>query len=57
MLSLVARELLSSRHLTPATCAHAMASLGEQALVEAVGIIGYYALTAYTLNAFDMRLN
>ena len=57
MLSLVAQELLTSRHLTQSTYAQAINTLGEQALVETVGIIGYYALTAYTLNAFDMRLN
>ena len=57
VLAEVARELLASRHLAPATHARAVACLGEAALVEAVGIIGYYALTAYTLNAFDMRLD
>lgn len=31
------------------------AQLGQRALVELVGVVGYYALTAYTLNAFDMR--
>ncbi len=29
--------------------------LGQQGLVELVGVVGYYAFTAYTLNAFDMR--
>lgn len=54
-LSAVARELLMTRRLQAATYAQAVACLGEAALVEAVGILGYYALTAYTLNAFDMR--
>jgi hypothetical protein len=30
--------------------------LGHQTLVEAVGVIGYYALVAHTLNAFEMGI-
>jgi len=32
-----------------------LATFGTQGMVELVGILGYYALTAYTLNAFEMR--
>lgn len=34
--------------------AEGVAMFGETGMVELVGIVGYYALTAYTLNAFDM---
>lgn len=52
----VARELLDTRKLSDALYAHAVKTFGEPALVEIVAIIGYYALVAYTLNAFDMRV-
>lgn len=55
ILSTVAQELLTFRRLQQTTYERAITCLGDVALVEAVGILGYYALTAYTLNAFDMR--
>jgi 4-carboxymuconolactone decarboxylase len=51
----VAGELLSSKKIADALYARGVAQLGETTLVELVGIVGYYALVAYTLNAFDMR--
>lgn len=57
MLSEVALDLLSTRHLAKSTYERAAVCLGQPALVEAVAILGYYALTAYTLNAFEMRVH
>jgi 4-carboxymuconolactone decarboxylase len=56
LLEEVGRELLSRKKLPDALYARAVEALGEQTLVEVVGIVGYYALVAYTLNAFDMKL-
>lgn len=56
LLAEVARELLAHKKIPQALFERAAATLGEPTLVEVVGIIGYYALVAYTLNAFDMQL-
>lgn len=56
LLEEVARELLEAKKLPDALYARAAAELGETTLVELVGVVGYYALVAYTLNAFDMRV-
>jgi 4-carboxymuconolactone decarboxylase len=50
-----ARHLVVSKKLPQAVYERAVGLLGEVALVEAVGVIGYYALVAYTLNAFAMQ--
>lgn len=55
-LSRLARQLLETNRLSPDLYAQAVAQLGEATLVEVVAVIGYYALVAYTLNAFEMRL-
>ena len=57
LLAALARELLETRRLSPTSHEQGVAELGEKALVEVVAVIGYYALVAYTLNAFDMRLS
>ncbi|WP_336367478.1 carboxymuconolactone decarboxylase family protein [Marinobacter sp. C2H3] len=49
-----ATELLRSNRISGERFAEAEALLGRPALVEAVGVIGYYSLVAYTLNAFEM---
>lgn len=54
LLAEVARELVRHKKLSDALYARATSALGEKTLVEVVGVIGYYALVAYTLNAFDM---
>lgn len=54
LLSELASELLVSKKLQPALYVRAQSLLGEKTLVEVVGLIGYYALVAYTLNAFEM---
>lgn len=55
LLGKIARELLVSKKLGDKLYRQAVESLGEKTLVEVVGVIGYYALVAYTLNAFDMK--
>jgi 4-carboxymuconolactone decarboxylase len=52
-----ARELLVRKRLGDSLYGRAVGMLGEKTLVEVVGIIGYYAFVAYTLNAFDMRVD
>ena len=56
LLADLARELLSTNRLSPASYAQASQVLGERLLVEVVGVLGYYALVALTLNAFEMQL-
>ncbi|GAB3677140.1 carboxymuconolactone decarboxylase family protein [Salinisphaera aquimarina] len=50
----MAAQLLAHNRLDDAVRDQARQTLGETAFVEAVGIMGYYALVAYTLNAFEM---
>lgn len=50
-----AGALLADKALPDALYDRALAAFGAKALVEVVGIIGYYAFVAYTLNAFGMR--
>ena len=44
-------ELHRDRRLTPATHKRAIAALGEQGTMDAIGICGYYALLAMVLNS------
>ena len=48
----VARELHRRRSVSDQTYASAEAALGREALVDLVGILGYYTLVSMTLNAF-----
>lgn len=48
-------ELYESRRVSDDTYARAVAHFGEPAVVELVGIYGYYALVAMTLNVFAVR--
>jgi 4-carboxymuconolactone decarboxylase len=48
----LARELHATRTVSEATYAAAEAALGQRALVDLVGLLGYYALVSMTLNAF-----
>jgi len=45
-------ELNHDRTLSDATYRRAMATFGEQVLVELVGAVGFYSMVAMTLNAF-----
>jgi 4-carboxymuconolactone decarboxylase len=46
------QELYRTRRVSSKTYARVSALLGEAAVVELVGILGYYALVAMTLNVF-----
>jgi 4-carboxymuconolactone decarboxylase len=50
----VATELVAGAGLTDATFTRAEAALGRPALVELVGLVGYYTMVAMTLNAFEV---
>jgi 4-carboxymuconolactone decarboxylase len=52
----LAMELYETRRVSTACYQAAVAELGETAVVELVGILGYYALVAMTLNVFAVEL-
>jgi len=49
-----ARELLGTRRVSEETYRRALAHLGQQGVVELVGILGYYALISMTICAFEV---
>jgi 4-carboxymuconolactone decarboxylase len=51
-----AHELLTTKRVGAATYASAKAILGQRALVDLVGIIGYYGLISLTINAFEVAV-
>ena len=51
-----AKTLHETRTIPAALHGQALAALGEQGLVELVGLLGYYTLVAMTLNGFDIGL-
>lgn len=53
-LAAFAAALLKSNRVDDGAFQAAVDQLGVAALVEAVGIVGYYGLVAHTLNAFEM---
>jgi 4-carboxymuconolactone decarboxylase len=53
----LAVELLRKNQLTETLYTEGIRHFGERGIVELVGIVGYYALVAMTLNAFDMRMD
>lgn len=48
------RELLANRRVSDATYASAERILGPRALVDLVGVLGYYGLISMTINAFEV---
>jgi len=52
----ICSEIFRSRRLSDDSFNQAIATLGEQGLVEVIGIIGYYTLIANTLNVFQVGL-
>jgi 4-carboxymuconolactone decarboxylase len=50
----LAGELLSRNRIEARTFDRALGLLGKKAMVETIGVIGYYTLVAMTLNAFEM---
>ncbi|HZU17549.1 MAG TPA: carboxymuconolactone decarboxylase family protein [Candidatus Dormibacteraeota bacterium] len=51
-----ARELTETRTISEATYRRTAAVLDDRALVELVGILGYYTLISMTINAFQVPL-
>ncbi len=51
----VSREMHENRRLSDGTYKAASAALGEQGLVDLIGILGYYTLISMTLNAFQVE--
>jgi 4-carboxymuconolactone decarboxylase len=50
------RELLGPTHrVSDATFEAAHAHLGDQGIVDLTGLLGYYAIVGYTLNAFEVE--
>ncbi|WP_136248974.1 carboxymuconolactone decarboxylase family protein [Halomonas borealis] len=49
------QSLYTTRRVSDALYAEAVAAFGEPAVVELVGVFGYYALVAMTLNVFAVR--
>lgn len=49
------RSLYTTRRVDEALYAEAVEAFGEPAVVELVGVFGYYALVAMTLNVFEVR--
>ncbi|MFG6178313.1 carboxymuconolactone decarboxylase family protein [Halomonas sp. THAF12] len=48
-------SLYTTRRVDEGLYAEAVAAFGEPAVVELVGVFGYYALVAMTLNVFEVR--
>jgi 4-carboxymuconolactone decarboxylase len=51
-----AREMWKNRRVSDATYQAAKAALGERAVVELVGVLGYYTLISMTIVTFDVPL-
>ena len=49
-----AHELVTKRRVSDASYTAAVATLGQKAVVELVGILGYYTLISMTIVAFDV---
>ena len=49
-----ARELIETRRVSEEAFRRAVGELGLKAVVELVGILGYYSLVSLTLNAFEV---
>lgn len=52
----LAREIVETGHLSDKSYATGHALLGEERLVDLVGICGYYSLVSFTLNVFDVAV-
>ncbi len=50
-----ATELYDAKRVSDATYASAVERFGHDVTINLVGLLGYYALVAMTLNVFDMR--
>jgi 4-carboxymuconolactone decarboxylase len=52
----ICSEIFRTQRLSDASFNEAITALGEQGLVEVIGIVGYYTLIANTLNVFQVGL-
>lgn len=52
----VSQSLLETKQVPEPLYAEAIATLGDTALVELIGVLGYYALVSMTLNTFQIGL-
>jgi 4-carboxymuconolactone decarboxylase len=50
-----ASELYDTKRVSDVTYTKAVERFGHQVVINLVGLLGYYALVAMTLNVFDMR--
>lgn len=50
-----ATELYETKRVSDGTYARAIERFGHEVTINLVGLLGYYALVAMTLNVFDMR--
>lgn len=50
-----AKEMLETGRLSDATFTEAQDTLGQTALIDLVGIVGYYCLISLTLNVFEVK--
>jgi 4-carboxymuconolactone decarboxylase len=50
------RELVEEHDVADATYARLEAALGEQGVVEVIGLLGYYTMVSMTLNVFQVPL-
>jgi 4-carboxymuconolactone decarboxylase len=51
-----AKTLHETKTITPEFYSEAQAALGDQTLVELMGLLGYYTMVAMTLNTFDVDI-
>jgi len=56
VVSAFTRAVHLERRVSDALYAHAVKILGEEAVVDLVGILGYYALISITISVFDVDL-
>lgn len=49
-------EYFRTNRVSPATYDRAVTAFGEQAVVDLVGLVGYYGLVSMTLNVFEVAL-
>lgn len=52
----ITQELNTTHRLSDATFKRGMEAFGEQQMVELISGVGFYAMVAMTLNAFDVQL-
>ncbi len=50
----VTRELNLTRKISDALYAEALACLGQDRLIDLIGVLGYYSLISMTINAFEV---